>query len=189
MTFAPTLAPTPPAATAPLAGIRSAPGPRPGLAANKNLYDAQVQPFPTAGKRDNKLESTIRAMQRSMHLQPSRLSEAFFSAVNVDAIQGRIKDVIKRQTGYAIDRQSDDALLAVMRHVYVRDSVNVAPDVAAEVARLNAHVVKEAAPIVASGLAQFLSYVRDASQIPDPLPRAQQTSIKGTKTASMFRPL
>jgi hypothetical protein len=128
-------------------------------------------------------------MMRSMHLQPTRLSEAFFSAVNIEAIQLQIRKLVKKRTGYTVDRQSDEALLAIMRHVYVRDAANLAADVKAEVARLNAKVVAEAAPMVASGVAQYLAYIRDASQLPDPLPRAQQTSVKGSKTSNLFRPL
>jgi hypothetical protein len=124
-----------------------------------------------------------------MHLQPTRLSEAFFSAVNIEAIQLQIRKLVKKRTGYTVDRQSDEALLAIMRHVYVRDAANLAADVKAEVARLNAKVVAEAAPMVASGVAQYLAYIRDASQLPDPLPRAQQTSVKGSKTSNLFRPL
>lgn len=135
------------------------------------------------------LESLIRAMLRSIHLQESTVANAFFSVPNLNRIQAQLRSLIKRRTAYEIDRQSDDSLLAIMRYVYVRDSENVSHDANAEVARLNALVIAEAAPIVASGLAQYVAYVRDASQIPDPLPRAKQTSIKGGNTTELFRPL
>jgi hypothetical protein len=179
--------PSPPvtssAAAAPLAPVPTA---APSVA---SLLERREDPFETSTTGGQRLETTIRAMTRSIHLQETPVSAAFFSVQNIDAIQGLLRDVIRRRTGYAIDRQSDDALLAVMRHVYVRDSANVARDVRGEVRRLNAIVVQEAAPIVASGMAQYLAYVRDSSRIAQPLPRAQQTSIKGSKTAELFRPL
>ena len=153
------------------------------------VYNNQEEPFQTRTDGGQRLESLVKAMTRSMHMQDSPLSSAFFSAPNVDAIQALVRDVIKRRTTYSIDRQSDDSLLAIMRYVYVRDSKNVTPDIRGEVRRLNGLVVAEAAPIVASGMAQHLAYLRDASEIPTPLPRAQQTSIKGSKSTELFRGL
>ena len=115
------------------------------------------------------------------------VNRAFFSQQNVDAIQRSLRDTIKRQTGYVIDRQSDDQLLIVMRYVYLLESRNTGGG--AEVTRLNALVVKEVAPQVASGVLQYLAYLRDASRLPTPIPRAQATSIKGTTTADLFRPV
>lgn len=178
-----------PAAPAPMAGPTSAPGPRPTLARDTSVYDRPSQPFPLHTGGNERLESLIRAMTRSMHLQPTPLSDAFFSSRNLDAVQRDLADLIKRRTGYAIDRQSDDGLLAVMRYVYIREAQNITSDVGREVRRLNAAVIAEAAPSVASGLAQYLAYIRDASQLPDPLPRGEQTSIKGSKTSDLFRPL
>ncbi len=146
-------------------------------------------PFQTSTQGDEQLESLVRAMVRSMHVQETPLSSAFFSVANVNALQSGLRDAIRRRTSYAIDRQSDDSLLTIMRYVFVRDGRGVVPDVKAEVARLNALVLAEAAPIVAAGLAQYLAYVRDASRLPNPLPRAQQTSIKGSNTTELFRPL
>ena len=153
------------------------------------VYDRGEAPFQTSTTGDEHLESLVRAMVRSMHMQENPLSQAFFSVDNLNAIQKDIQSLIRRRTGYVIDRQSDDSMLAIMRYVYVRDGSNVPPSVKDEVRRLNGLVVHEAAPIVASGLAQYLAYVRDASQMPNPLPRAQQTSVKGTKTTELFRPL
>lgn len=189
--YASTLPPTPAVAAPPVAGLTAAAGPRPVLSADRGLYDKVSEPFPVhatpMASTAPRLESLITAMTRSMHLQPSALSNAFFSSANLNVVQNMVRDAVKRRTGYSVDRQSDDALLSVMRHVYMREGSNMNPK--KELPRLNAAVVAEAAPIVASGLAQFLSYVRDASQLPSPLARAQQTSIKGNKTTDLFRPL
>lgn len=154
-----------------------------------SVYNNVEQPFPNRTDGGQRLESLVRSMTRSMHLQETPLSAAFFNGANVDAIQVLMRDLIKRRTTHSIDRQSDDSLLAIMRYVYVRDSKNITDDIRGEVRRLNNLVVAEAAPIVASGMAQHLAYLRDASEIAPPLPRAQQTSIKGSKTVEMFRGL
>jgi hypothetical protein len=149
-------------------------------------------PYPsaTAGTTGGgRLESLIGGMTRTVHLQGTDLSSRFFSVANLDEIQDGLRDAIRAGTGYTVDRQSDDALLAAMRHVYVRDARNTGMDVGREVARLNRIVLAEVTPMVASGLVQYLAYLRDASRLPQPLPRPQQTSIKGSKSTELFRPL
>lgn len=153
------------------------------------VYNNQEEPFQARTDGGQRLETLVKAMTRSLHMQESPLSTAFFNATNVDAIQVLVRDVIKRRTSYSIDRQSDDSLLAIMRYVYVQNSKNITNDIRGEVRRLNGLVVAEAAPIVASGMAQYLAYLRDASEIAPPLPRAQQTSIKGEKSTELFRGL
>ncbi len=149
-------------------------------------------PFPSASSGTTggeRLESLIRGVTRTIHVQESELSSRFFSAANVDEIQRRLREIVRRETGYTIDRQSDDALLTAMRHVYVRDAAKPATGADREVSRLNAVVLAEIAPMVASGLLQHLAYVRDASRLPAPLPRPQQTSIKGSRSSELFRGL
>lgn len=150
-----------------------------------------LDPYPgsatsTGGER---LETLINGMTRSIHLQGSDMSSRFFSAANVDEIQRRVRDIVRQETGYTVDRQSDDAVLTVMRYVYVQYSRNGATDVDREVGRLNDVALAEIVPSVATGLVQYLAYLRDASRLPQPLPRPQQTSIKGSKTTELFRPL
>jgi hypothetical protein len=147
-------------------------------------------PSPSAGTTGNeKLESVVRGMTRTIHLQDTDLSLRFFSVANVQEIQNRLRDFVRRETGYTVERQSDDALLAAMRHVYVRDARNNGMDVGRELARLNSIVLSETVPLVITGLTQYLAYLRDASRLPPPLPRPLQTSIKGSKTVELFRPL
>jgi len=115
------------------------------------------------------------------------LFDTFFSTVNMDVVQNRLRATIQQKSGYAIDRQSDTDLLVIMRRVY-GDNANVgASDVAAEVSRLNDLVLFNVVPMVASGVASYLAYLRDASSLPPPLPYGQQTSVKGTKTYELYR--
>lgn len=129
------------------------------------------------------------AMLRSIREVPTALNMAFFGNANVDAIQAELAAVLRARLGVDISRQSDEQLLILMRSVYAQHSSNRTADVQSEVYRLNGMVLAEAVPLVGAGLRQHLVYLRDASRLPEPIPRGLQTSIRGDKTVSLFRPL
>ncbi len=136
------------------------------------------------------LEAKVNTMLRGIREDPNPLNTAFFGTKNIDHLQSRIISVIKQKTGMTIGRQSDDELLVVMRNVYMSaGALRRSGGVAREVSRLNEAVLRIAVPNVGAGLAAYLGYVRDASRLPEPLPRGEQTSIKGQLTATLFRPL
>ena len=137
------------------------------------------------------LEAKVNTMLRGIHEDPNPLNMAFFGTGNINALQGRITSVIKQKTGMTIGRQSDDELLVVMRNVYMSAGAlrRSGGTVGREVSRLNEQVLRIAVPNVGAGLAAYLGYVRDASRLPEPLARGEQTSIKGDKTTALFRPL
>ena len=142
-----------------------------------------MTPAPSAGAVDTK------AVLLSLRQVATPLNTAFFSTANADAIQAELRRVIRQKTGHAIGRQGDEALLAVMRAMYLQEADFQPRDVRREVARLNALVLREIVPGVASGVLQHLAYLRDSSTLPEPLPHGLQTSVKGTKTTVTFRPM
>lgn len=119
----------------------------------------------------------------------SPLSAAFFSKENMNRIQVELRDRIRCKTGQTIDRQSEEHLLVIMRALYALHAQNPAETsaVPAEVARLNEIVLADIVPMVASNLAAYLGYVRDASTLPAPLERGMNTSRRGADTFSMFQ--
>lgn len=133
------------------------------------------------------LEDTVTAVLRSLNQPRTPLVEAFFRVENLDVLQNRLRATIQKQTGYAIDRQSDDHLTVIMRKVYAEYATNTSTNIDAEVRRLNDMVLSIVVPMVASGISAQLAYLKDASSLPEPLPRGTQTSIKGTKTFELFR--
>lgn len=145
----------------------------------KSVYDVYARPFSMFA--DGPGIDPAEAMQKSTHMQPTETSRMFFGRANVDELQRRLKDEIRKQMGYAIDRQSEEQMLIVMRYVFIQSGRNTGG--AAEVRRLNELVLAEIVPQVGSGLAQYLAYLRDASTLPTPIARGQATSIKGTKTS------
>lgn len=153
-------------------------------------YDNFEQPFSVVSRAPSApLEDTLTAVLRSLNQPRSPLAVAFFRIENLDIVQNRLRATIQRQTGYAIDRQSDTDLLVMMRKVFAEHATNSADGVEAEVRRLNDRVLNVAVPMVAAGVAGYLSYVKDASRLPEPLARGMQTSVKGTKSYELFRGL
>lgn len=135
------------------------------------------------------LEDGLTSVLRSLNRPRTPLSEAFFRVENIDVIQNRLRATLQRQTGYAIDRQSDTHLTIIMRKVFAEHASNVSQELGAEVRRLNDLVLGIAVPMVASGVAAYLTYLKDASRLPEPLPRGVQTSVKGTRQLELFRGL
>lgn len=152
-------------------------------------YNNFEVPFSVASTAPSQqLEDSLACVMRSLNQARSPLLSAFFSIENLDVIQNRLRATIQQRTGYAIDRQSDTDLTVIMRKVYA-ERANSSEDVKTEVARLNDIVLSIVVPMVATGVAGYLAYLKDASALPEPLPRGVQTSVKGTKTFELFRGL
>lgn len=118
----------------------------------------------------------------------SPLTTAFFSRENMNSVQVQLRDRVRCKTGYTIGRQSDESLVIIMRAIFALHTQNVlrTEDVAQEVARINELVLAEIVPMAAGNLAQYLGYLRDASQTYAPMPRGINTSRRGTDTFSLF---
>lgn len=167
--------------TSPPASLLEQPTPRPRTT---NVADMYEEPFALASSLPVGEDASV-GLVRSTHLQPTETAAMFFSRKNIDRVQALLRRRIKDSMGVSIDRQSDEQLQIVMRYVYMQSSANTGGE--AEVARLNGLVLAEIAPQVAAGLAQYAGYLRDASRLPEPIPRGEATSIRGTKTAEVFR--
>ena len=135
------------------------------------------------------LEDRETVSHKTLHFKPSPLSTTFFGTRNVDVIQLAIHDRVHAATNHRISRQSDEQLLILMRYIYVEYASNAAvnTDIGKEIAHLNTLVVQHAVPDIIANLAQYMTYLQNASRLPSPIPRGEQTSMRGTKTTSMFR--
>lgn len=154
-------------------------------------YNNAEVPFSAASQaRPAGLEDPLACVTRSLNQPATPLLAAFFNVTNIDIIQNTLRAIILQKTRYVIDRQSDTDLVVIMRKVYAEHASNAARgavSVRDEVMRLNDIVLGIAVPMVASGVTAYLNYIRDASRLPEPLPRGTQTSVKGTKTFELFR--
>jgi hypothetical protein len=123
----------------------------------------------------------------STRLQPSPLTDAYFSAFNRETLHRAIQNDIKQKTGYAIDRQNDADLQALMKRVYVNMVADPFTDVRGQIDRMNAAVLREAASTITTGVLQHMVYLRDIASNPVPLAPPQNTSTYGNKLPYNFK--
>jgi hypothetical protein len=114
------------------------------------------------------------------------LSTVFFTIENVTVLQNTLYHIVKQQTGYSIDRQSDVELIQVMRSVYEAFADNVYDPSEDEIQRLDAIVLDIVSSQVVEGTKQFMQYIHDASTMHDPLSRGVNASIKGENQLSTY---
>lgn len=123
------------------------------------------------------------------------LTFLFFSKSNINNIQNLIKFVINRETGYVIDKQSNNELLTIMRSVFLEYSNHpklIDPNMSdqqklelykrytAEVYRLNELVINLTVPKIISQVQQYIDYLRDANSTYQ-MDRPQFNAIKGER--------
>ena len=125
----------------------------------------------------------------SMHQCETPLARAFFSPENMNVIQNNLRIVVREKTGYTIGRQSDEQVVIIMRGIYTLYANNTKGNVDEEVRRLNAIVLSELAPMVGTGIAAYLGYLRDSTQMYVPMDRPKNMSMKGSKTVELFKGL
>lgn len=115
---------------------------------------------------------------KSLRVADTPLSMAFFSTANVNLLQSTLAERVRRATGYAVSRQSDEDLGLVMKYMFAEYG-DITKPVATEVSRLNAMVLAVVVPQVMSAITQHLHFLRTHEKPIDPLPRAVSTSRKG----------
>lgn len=118
---------------------------------------------------------------------PSPLTDAYFSNFNRESIHRAIQNDIKQKTGYAIDRQNDADLQALMKRVYVNMVRDPSTDVRSQIDRMNSAVLREASATITTGVLQHMVYLRDIASNPVPLAPPQNTSTYGNKLPYNFK--
>jgi len=114
-------------------------------------------------------------------IEPTPLSNSFFSDFNRESLHLSIIEEARKRTGYVIDRQNDGDLQAYMKAVYVNMMRDPFQNVKGQLEAMNSAVVTQAMRDVVPGVLQQLIYLRDASSLPAPLMNAQNTSTRGMK--------
>lgn len=114
-------------------------------------------------------------------IEPTPLSNSFFSDFNRESIHLAIIEEARKRTGYVIDRQNDGDLQSYMKSIYVNMLRDPFQNVRGQLEAMNKAVVTQAMRDVVPGILQQLIYMRDASSLPAPLMNAQNTSTRGMK--------
>lgn len=122
-------------------------------------------------------EDVVVAALRSLRQPPTPLNAAFFSRQNVDDLHRAIVAGVFDKLGVAIDRQSDVALLGVMRRVYLETANNWPEDVDEELARLNTLTLQVSLDAVSRNVIEYLGFRGRAPQpVAMPKPAEMLTS-------------
>lgn len=115
------------------------------------------------------------------------VSELFFSAKNVDALQNGIRYVVfKRTQGKrVIGQQSTNGLLTIMRYVYSLKTSTYPYMYVEQVRALNASVIDEAVGSILRELEMYDKYLHDSANIPYRSMDPVNVSSKGEKTLEL----
>ena len=117
-------------------------------------------------------------------IEPTPLSNSFFSDFNRESLHLSIIEEARKRTGYTIDRQNDGDLQAYMKAVYVNMLRDPYQNVKGQLDAMNRAVVTQAMRDVVPGILQQLIYLKDASSLPAPLMNPMSTSTHGMKYGS-----
>lgn len=134
------------------------------------------------------VEQDFKADMLRGNWESTPVSEAFFSAPNIERIQLLIRKAVYDRSGekkYLIDKQSVDELKIIMRAMYYQYGRNLSTGIAAQVNDLNQKVVDWSAPHILSAVDHYHYYLKDISQLPVPLQQPQSLSSAGTKSMPM----
>ena len=113
------------------------------------------------------------------------LNSLFFSDVNVQALQQGIRYTVYTKTQRTIDKQSERELRVIMRSIYLQYGRNMPSNIVSQVKELNKRVLDYVVPKIIVELNQYRTYLQDASALPIPMDRGQNTSTTGTKFLHM----
>jgi hypothetical protein len=123
------------------------------------------------------MTSILRTIQQT----ETPLNLAFFSELNMNRIQRRIRQTFKDQTGISIDYQKHEDVLILMRMVYINNSSDPwTKSVGQQLQTMNDTVVKIAVGQIGSGVNQYINYIRDISQPIQVNPLPVSTTSYGT---------
>ena len=118
---------------------------------------------------------------RTVYQYATPLSNLFFSDFNYNKIQNDIRVQFKKRTGIAIDYQSRDDVLTLMRMVYINNSWDPYNNIHQQVAVMNQSAIDTAINQIGTGVSQYIGYLKDISSPISPEPRPISTSVYGNR--------
>lgn len=101
----------------------------------------------------------------------SLLSDAYFSAKNINYLQGKIREgvYVKSNNQYQVGEQDCDTLKVIMRSIYLQYSANLPENAGEQIQALNTMVLNYCIPQVFSEAKAYLKYLSDASTMYVPI--------------------
>tara|TARA_B100000963_G_C22638461_1_gene678986 strand:+ start:753 stop:1310 length:558 start_codon:yes stop_codon:yes gene_type:complete len=112
----------------------------------------------------------------------SDLEKLFLSLKNIDHVQNSIiNGVFELSSGeYRIDRQDDEALIIIMRSMFIQYSRNLSSNLSEQVESLNKLVIDECVPKIYKEVIAYMKYKRDVSRISLPPNLPKSTNYNNT---------
>lgn len=157
------------------------------FARNSNfLFKDHYPDYQLSGKKEkNNYYDTLKTFQ-----EVNPLIYAFLSQENIDHMQKLIVFMIKKIYNYDISPQSETDVVAAMRATYILSRNNYpmarGKDLILQVCRLNKDTLDKIIPLIAVGIQDYLSYVRDKSTNPYTIDRPKSASVAGLKNHNGF---
>jgi|TARA_B110000967_G_C18898873_1_gene573026 hypothetical protein len=108
-------------------------------------------------------------------LQPSELSNTYFSKENIQKVHLFIKQEVYHMSDkkYVIDDQNIDTLKVIMRSFFLQYSEFGLTNIKEQVEKLNEMVVNHCSPNIYGEILGYLQYKKDASTMHKPMERPQ----------------
>ena len=114
--------------------------------------------------------------------ETTKLSNAFFSAENIQIIQNAIKAGVYHgsKSQFVIGNQDEDTLKIIMRSTFLQYSSNKPNRITEQIVALNKLVVDYCAPQILSEAKAYTRYKHDVSTIATPMERPKSTMHTNT---------
>jgi hypothetical protein len=117
-------------------------------------------------------------------IEPTKLSNLFFSKLNIDALHDgiRYKVYVKSGNQIVIGRQSETDLVIVMKGVFMERARYLHDDdIVTQVKALNEHVLRYVVPRIMTEIDMYRKYRNDVSTLAVPMDRPQIMTSKGSR--------
>lgn len=120
-------------------------------------------------------------LAKSLRQMDTPLNRLFFSPFNISLLQRAIRQDFKDKTGIAIDKQSENDLIAIMRAEFVNSSGDPYRGVEAQVRMMNGRVLQTARSQIGSGVSQYINFMKDTEIMAIPMDHPESTTTYGNK--------
>jgi len=113
------------------------------------------------------------------------MSISFFSKENIENIQRDIIRQVQTETGVVISNQSESQILTLMNNtISVYGEYNSTSSIGHTISRehtmqlmnMNIKVVRDATDNIKKGILHYTKYLKDASTLPEPIPRGKMST-------------
>lgn len=148
------------------------------------LFQSSYRDYATHGDPQATARMDVYRTVPARDVERDPIHDAFFSGKNMLHLKRIIcEQITKRSEGKYVltpEAQSDDVLLTVMQSIFKQHCGHTGePD---ELAKLNYLVAIDMIPRTMTQISQYLTYVRDKSQLPLPLDQPMCVNSAGTRS-------